>query len=154
MTTTILVTIDGLRPDALSEAISPNLLRFQEKSSYTMTASSVMPSMTLPCHTSIFHSVPPERHGITTNEWHPMARPLPGLIEIAHQHGKSCVFFYSWEQLRDLSRPGNLEYSYFVNSNENNGRPDFAIDEKIANAAGPYIQKYLPDFAFVYFGCG
>ena len=152
MSSIILVSIDGLRPDALLQANCPHLLHFRSVSAYTMCATSVMPSITLPCHTSIFHSVPPSRHGIMSNDWQPMTRPLPGLVEVAHQHHKHCAFFYNWEQLRDLSRPGHLEYTYFVNSGENNGRPDYTTDDLIAAEAGCYITTQSPDFAFVYLG--
>ena len=148
----ILISIDGLRPDALLRAGCCHLLRFRDRGAYTMCASSVIPSLTLPCHTSIFHSVPPTRHGITTNSWQPMAHPLPGLIKVAHQHGKHCAFFYSWEQLRDLSQPGQLEYTYFANNGENNGRPNFHVDGLIAAEAGCYIITREPDFAFIYLG--
>jgi predicted AlkP superfamily pyrophosphatase or phosphodiesterase len=51
--------IDGLRPDAIVPADCPNLKALLARSAYSLTATSVMPSITLPCHTSIFHSVPP-----------------------------------------------------------------------------------------------
>src|SRR6266540_817325 len=98
----IFILIDGLRPDAITAERCPRLAGLRARGAATMRASSVMPSITLPCHTSIFHSVPPTRHGITTNDWRPMARPLPGLFDIARAAGKRSVLFYNWEQLRDL----------------------------------------------------
>ena len=105
---TILVMIDGLRPDALDQIDCPNLRSLIARGASTLTARSVMPSVTLPCHTSIFHSVPPTRHGITVNVWTPMARPLPGLVDVAKDAGKRCSFIYNWEPLRDVSRPEKL----------------------------------------------
>ena len=151
MSTIILVTIDGARPDAFAQTSSPNIKEIQSKGSGTMQANSVIPSVTLPCHTSIFHSVPPERHGIITNNWQPMAKPVPGLFEIAHQHDKHCAFFYNWENLRDLSRPGSLEHAYFLNSAEVYP-PDPKGDHRIAEYANLYILSSYPDFAFIYFG--
>jgi predicted AlkP superfamily pyrophosphatase or phosphodiesterase len=145
------VTIDGARPDAIAQTRSPNIKEIQSRGSATMQANSVFPSVTLPCHTSIFHSVPPDRHGILMNTWQPMAKPVPGLIEIAHQHNKHSAFFYNWENLRDLNRPGNLEHSYFLNSAEVYP-PDSHGDHLIAEAANNYISTSFPDFAFVYFG--
>jgi predicted AlkP superfamily pyrophosphatase or phosphodiesterase len=106
-----------------------------------------MPSITLPCLTSIFHSVPPTRHGIVTNDWTPMARPLPGLVDVAHNAGLRTAFFYNWEPLRDLSRPGSLAFSYF---RDNLADPDG--DQAIAEAAVRYVASDHPDFAFVYLG--
>src|SRR5512134_3325529 len=111
----VFVMIDGTRPDALMAANCPNLTSLQARGAFTFRAASVMPSVTLPCHMSIFHSVPPERHGVTTNDWRPMARPLPGLFDVAHAAGKRCACVYNWEQLRDLGRPGSLELSLFRN---------------------------------------
>ena len=68
---TLLILVDGMRPDALK-----NLDTAQDiiqKSAYTMDAKTVMPSVTLPCHMSLFHSVDPSRHGTTTNTYAPQA---------------------------------------------------------------------------------
>lgn len=140
--------IDGLRPDGLSAVSCPHLTAFQHRAAWSLTASSVMPSITLPCHTSIFHSVPPSRHGIMSNSWQPMARPVIGLADLAKAHNKQCAFFYNWEPLRDLSRPGALAFSYF----RDNVYTDLQGDLVIARAAIDYIQKEQPDFAFVYLG--
>jgi predicted AlkP superfamily pyrophosphatase or phosphodiesterase len=145
--TVALILIDGLRPDAIDVADCPRLKALRARSAATMRAASVMPSMTLPCHTSIFHSVPPARHGITTNVWAPMARPLPGLFDVAKAAGKRCAFFYNWEELRDIGRPGSLEMSYFRDTDR---QPDG--DQIIAEEAARYLAAAQPDFVFVYLG--
>lgn len=145
--TTLLILIDGLRPDAIDVATCPRLKELIARGASTMTARSVMPSVTLPCHTSIFHSVPPERHGITTNVWTPMARPLPGLFDLAKAAGKRSAFFYNWEELRDIGRPGSLEVSLFFNTAY---QPDG--DQIVADATARAIATGTFDFAFVYLG--
>lgn len=148
MSKAVLVMIDGLRPDAIAAAGCTTLPDLQRRGAWTLTARSVMPSVTLPCHMSIFHSVPPTRHGVVTNDWMPMARPLPGLIEQARYAGLHTAFFYNWEQLRNLSQPGNLNYSYFRKTAR-----DFPHgDDYTVDVALDYIPAQLPDFAFVYFG--
>lgn len=148
MPLTVFVLIDGVRPDALDVAHCPNLASLRARSAFTLKAASVMPSITLPCHMSIFHSVPPSRHGVTTNEWQPMARPLPGLVDQARAAGRRCAFFHNWEPLRNLNLPGSLAFSYF----RDNVYTDLAGDQIIANEAVRYIASDQPDFAFVYFG--
>jgi predicted AlkP superfamily pyrophosphatase or phosphodiesterase len=146
MSLVLFVMIDGLHPDAVKHC---HYLRpMWGSGAYTLKASSVMPSITLPCHMSIFHSVPPSRHGITTNDWQPMARPLPGLVEQARAAGKRCAFFYNWEPLRNLSSPGSLALSYF----RDNVYSDPDGDRVIAEAAAHYIAADRPDFVFVYLG--
>ncbi|HRJ44285.1 MAG: alkaline phosphatase family protein [Caldilineaceae bacterium] len=148
MSKAIFVMIDGLRPDAIAAAGCATLMGLQQRGASTLAARSVMPSVTLPCHMSIFHSVPPTRHGVVTNDWMPMARPLPGLIEQLRYAGKHAAFFHNWEPLRNLSLPGGLTFSYF--------RKTAKIfphgDNMTIDAALDYIPAQLPDFAFVYLG--
>lgn len=147
--TVILVTLDGVRPDAIQEAHTPHLERIMEEGAYTLKAESVMPSITLPCHMSIFHSVPPQRHGILSNEYHPLARPLPGLFEQVYNANLRGGMAYGWEPLRDVSRPLSLTWSYFH-------RLDIAnlptSDAPIVDAAADVIAKGRLDFLFVYIG--
>ena len=143
----VFVLIDGLRPDAIAPAECPNLKGLIARGAATLQARSVMPSVTLPCHTSIFHSVPPARHGITSNQWAPLARPLPGLFEVAKGAGKRCAFVYNWEELRDIGRPGSLALSLFCNTAyQADGDDIVAAEAARALPGGGY------DFAFIYFG--
>ena len=145
MSPTLFIMLDGVRPDALEQANCPNLTAFRARGSSTLKAQSVMPCITLPCHTSIFHSVPPSRHGITSNEWHPLARPLPGLVDVIGNSAKTAAFFYNWEQLRDLNRPGTLAFSFFRNTAYN-----VDGDDEITTEAAKRIPVDKPDFAFLY----
>jgi predicted AlkP superfamily pyrophosphatase or phosphodiesterase len=147
--TVILVTLDGVRPDAIQQANTPILDKFITEGASTMLAQSMMPSITLPCHMSIFHSVPPERHGILENVYHPMARPLPGLFEQVHQAGKRSASFYNWEPLRDLSRPGSLNYSFFKAEDYYDIEH---TDHVTVQAAVPLIERDEYEFIFLYLG--
>lgn len=145
----ILIVVDGLRPDALpacGEAYAGELVRMGSSS---MEARTVWPSMTLPCHMSLFLSVPPSRHGTTTNTYAPQVRPISGLCEQLRAAGKKSAFFYNWEELRDLARPSSLACSCFV-SGDLHGYEK--ANEQITAAAVSYIGAEAPDFAFVYLG--
>jgi hypothetical protein len=139
--------LDGLRPDALSPARTPALWGLKTRGAGTLAARSVMPCITLPCHMSIFHSVPPERHGVTTNTWTPMARPLPGLFDVARAAGKRCGFFYNWEPLRNVGLPGSLAYSLMIDNVETPSG-----DHELAAEAARVLATVPLDFAFVYLG--
>ena len=144
----ILFVLDGLRPDGLQQASTPCIDRLISEGASTYTARTVMPSSTLPCHTSMFRGVTPQRHGITTNTWVPQVRPVPSLVDVLHQAGKRTAFFYNWEQLRDLADPGSLDRSYYMN---NCHEPDG--DWELASLAAATLREWTPDFAFVYLGC-
>jgi len=147
MSLTVLIMTDGLRPDALELVHTPNIAALRARASSKLAAQSLLPNITLPCHMSIFHSVEPARHGIVTNRWQPMARPVSGLVENASKAGKRCYFFYNWEPLRDLSRPEHLRLSFFCD----NARTEDG-DQVVAGEAVRHIGRDAPDFAFVYFG--
>ena len=63
----ILILADGMRPDAMMTCGHPFVQKMKEMSTYSLSAQTVFPSVTLPCHVSLFHSVDPTRHGTTTN---------------------------------------------------------------------------------------
>ena len=67
----LLILVDGMRPDSLAACGNPFVGEMLAHSRYTLTGQTVMPSVTLPCHMSLFHSVTPERHGILTNTYVP-----------------------------------------------------------------------------------
>lgn len=147
MTRVAFFMLDGVRPDALAAAQCPHVNGLIERGVVTLQATGVMPCITLPSHTSIFHSVPPERHGITSNDWQPMARPVPGLFEAARAAGRRTAMVYNWEPLRDLARPGSLDAAFFRSSQHD---PDG--DDISAAAAVDLLRRDRPDFIFVYFG--
>ena len=60
MPNVLYISTDGLRPDAIQKANTPNLQAMMKQGAYSLKAQAVMPSVTLPCHMSIFHSVPPQ----------------------------------------------------------------------------------------------
>ena len=143
----VLILVDGMRGEAVPACGSAFAESMLKESTYTLKARTVMPSVTLPCHMSLFHSVDPERHGVLTNTYTPQVRPIDGLVEKLKQADKKCAFFYTWEQLRDLARPGNLSDARFVNLHNYTGADDVITDE----ACG-YIPQEKPDLLFLYLG--
>jgi hypothetical protein len=144
----LLIMTDGMRPDALVQAHTPTFAQLMHRGSYTLSARSVVPSMTLPCHMSLFHSVPPERHNVLTNTYTPMVRPVPGLFEVLKSAGKRSAKFFSWEPLRDVSRPGSVSVSKLI-AYENN--PEVS-DIRVVETALPYLRAFEHDFIFLYLG--
>jgi len=105
----------------------------------------VFPSVTLPCHMSMFHSVPPERHGTTTNTYMPQMRPISGLFEQLKNADKVSAMYYGWEPLRDVSRSGSLKESGYTNASSS----DYT-DAILTDKAPSHIKLAKPDFVFLY----
>ncbi len=143
----IIILADGMRPDGFSKCGNAFCETLKNISSYTLSAKTVFPSVTLPCHMSLFLSVPPERHGITTNTYTPPVRPVNGLFEQASLYGKTSAMFYGWEPLRDVSRPKSLKYSTFIDLAEYENS-----DKILTDLALERIKESSPDLVFLYLG--
>ena len=144
----VLILVDGMRPDALSHI--PAAQKLVECSTYTFKGKTVFPSVTLPCHMSLFHSVDPDRHGTTTNVFAPQVRPILGLFDVLDRSGKRCAMFYDWEQLRDLGCPGSLTKSVFMKMSVCGHQK---TDDKLTDAAIECIKNEdWVSFVFLYLG--
>lgn len=145
----LLILVDGMRPDSLAKCGSPYAEKLISESMYTLHAQTVMPSVTLPCHMSLFHSVTPQRHGILSNTYVPQVRPIRGICEVLKNAKKKCAMFFNWEELKDLSRPDSLMTSVYM-SGHIFGYEDANI--RVTDAAVECIRRDAPDFAFLYLG--
>ncbi len=145
----LLILVDGMRPDSLEQCKHPFIMKMKEAGSYTENARTVMPSVTLPCHMSLFHSVAPDRHGILSNIYTPQVRPINGLFEQLRLSKKSCGLFYNWEEIRDLARPDSIAYGCFISGHIYTYK---VANKKITDDAIRFINEYNPDFTFVYLG--
>lgn len=144
----LLISVDGLRPDALPVCGYEGAVDFFTAGTYSLEATTVVPPVTLPAHMSLFHSVDPERHGTTTNVFMPPHHPIEGLVERLDHAGKTCAFFYNWEELRDLSNPcDHMSFSYFVSWEKYKHRHTGLMCVK---AAEEHLAAFAPDFAFLY----
>jgi predicted AlkP superfamily pyrophosphatase or phosphodiesterase len=142
-----LFIIDGMRPDGLTRAYTPVLDKLMQDGTYTLTARTVMPSMTLPCHMSLFHSVLPERHGVTTNTYTPQVRPINGLFEVLSAAGLKTAAFYGWDGLRDTARPGSLHTVFATKDHQD---PNGEGDKQLSELAAYWLTKNSVDFAFLH----
>jgi predicted AlkP superfamily pyrophosphatase or phosphodiesterase len=108
------VSIDGLRPDAITTYGAATLQRLMREGSYTLSASTINPSKTLPSHTSMLTGQPPERHGVL---WNTVATAdadsidLPNIFSVARAHGYSTAAFFSKAKFQPLQIEGTLDYS-------------------------------------------
>ena len=138
----ILISIDGMRPDGFLQCGHPFVKQMLEQFSFCLQARSVVPPVTLPCHTSIFYGVEPARHGIITNQYHPPVRPIRGLAEQLEAAGSINAAFYNWEPMRHVWQSGSMKYSLYVDAYQQENTDAFltgqAIDcvQRVFEAAG------------------
>lgn len=143
----ILILVDGMRPDALAQI--PAAQCFAQRSTHTFAGRTVFPSVTLPCHMSLFHSVDPTRHGTTTNTFVSQVRPIYGIFEELALKRKKCAMFYDWEELRDIGLPGALAKSLFLSLGVYGYQQ---ADDMLTDAAIESLRREKMDFMFLYLG--
>lgn len=141
----ILMSIDGMRPDGFLQCGHPFVNTLMKTASYTLKARTCVPSVTLPCHMSMFHGVAPDRHGILTNEYVPQVRPVRGLFEKVRAAKGTAAFFYGWEPLRDIGAPDTLKYATYINAYKED-----SADTLLTDRALELLKTRDIDFCFLY----
>jgi predicted AlkP superfamily pyrophosphatase or phosphodiesterase len=110
----VVISLDGLRPDAIDAFGLRTLQRLRREGSWTGRATTVVPSHTLPSHTSMLTGVSPATHGITWNTDETAARGLvavPTVFALARRDGFSTAAFFGKSKFRHLQVPGTLDYT-------------------------------------------
>ncbi|MCF6277938.1 MAG: alkaline phosphatase family protein [Anaerolineales bacterium] len=137
----LIITVDGLRPDAIALAPMPNLLALMEAGAYSLTAQTVFRSVTLIAHASMVTSMCPNKHGIDWNDYRPENGFAngPTIFDIAHQAGLKTVMVVGKKKLRQITVEESTDIYYYVNDR----------DSVVAERAVPLINEGF-DLMFVH----
>ncbi|MBX7259307.1 MAG: alkaline phosphatase [Candidatus Hydrogenedentes bacterium] len=65
----VIIGVDGMSPDGLEKADTPNMDELMKRGSYSLHARGVMPTSSSSNWASILMGAGPEQHGITSNDW-------------------------------------------------------------------------------------
>jgi predicted AlkP superfamily pyrophosphatase or phosphodiesterase len=108
----IVVSIDGLRADAIESFNAPTLERLMREGRYSLSAQTIPISSTLPAHTSMLSGVGSDVHGITWD--HDMTAKygflkVPTMFSVVHAAGFRTAAVFSKEKFRALEVPGTLD---------------------------------------------
>lgn len=145
----IVISIDGLRPDAVAEFELETLQRLQREGSMASDASTILPSKTLPSHTSMLTGVLPEVHGITFNSSMGDEEnvQVPTMFELARASGFSTAAFFSKAKFRHLERPDAYDYWQAPESNLDNWMATRTVGDAVR-----YLDHERPNLLFVHIG--
>ena len=141
----IVVSIDGLRPDAIEAADARVLQRLLADGSGTIDARTILPSRTLPSHTSMVTGVLPETHGITWNSAEPDFGyvTVPTMFQLAHDAGYRTAAFVSKKKFQHIFPEGTLDAT---------GLPGGAAlpASRTVSEAIRYLEHEKPNLLFVH----
>ena len=143
----ILISIDGLRADAVTNTEYGNYLI--ENSAYSLEVTTVMPSITLPCHTSMFYGVTPDVHEITSNVYNTSTPRKNGICETLKENDKTSALFYNWEEISYVATEGTTEISRYIPGSVEGWETS---NEMLYTAFIEYLTNNSTDFAFLYLG--
>lgn len=117
----LILSIDGLRPDAILSAPMPNLLNLMQTSAaYTLNAQTVYPSVTLVSHSSMLVGVCPSKHGVDWNDYIPERGYAIGtdIFDLAHAAGLQTVMYVGKEKLRQITEPSSTDIFKYINDRD------------------------------------
>jgi predicted AlkP superfamily pyrophosphatase or phosphodiesterase len=107
------LSVDGLRADAVAKTELPNLRGLQARGAYTYSARSVTPSETLPGHASMLSGEEPKVHKITWdwNDYVPEKGfiAVPTMLSVAKTAGLRTVMVVGKRKLQHLAPPGTVD---------------------------------------------
>jgi predicted AlkP superfamily pyrophosphatase or phosphodiesterase len=127
----VIISVDGLRPDAIDGAGAASILSVAQRGAFTWGARTVSPSETLPAHASMISGQPPEVHGMTWDDYEPGRGriPVPTIFGIARSAGLRTAMVASKSKFFHFEVPGSLDALSIT------GAGDAAVaDEAIARA--------------------
>jgi predicted AlkP superfamily pyrophosphatase or phosphodiesterase len=145
----VIISVDGLRPDAIEKFAPPTLQRLMREGSYAPDAQTILPSTTLPSHTSMLTGVDPATHGITWNTDLTAERgyvDVPTVFSLARAAGFRTAAFFGKSKLRHIHVPATLDYAHSMDS----WLPWRRSGERTARLVGLYLKEARPNILFVH----
>jgi predicted AlkP superfamily pyrophosphatase or phosphodiesterase len=146
----VIVSVDALRPDAIARYHARTLQRLMREGAYTLDARTILPSKTLPSHTSMLTGVEPAVHGITWNTDSSRTKQVlavPTVFELAHAAGFGTAAFFSKAKFHHLQKAGTLDYTQ---APAHTWAPWGA--RRTSEDAAWYIRHRAPNLVFVHLG--
>jgi predicted AlkP superfamily pyrophosphatase or phosphodiesterase len=139
----IIVSEDGLRPDALAAVHARVHEALLKRGSHAAAARTIRHASTLPSHAAMLSGVGDARHGLTWNSWRPDRGYIhvPTIFVEAEQHGLHAAAFVGKRKLEHITPPGSVDVFE---------RPGYLCKLVVEEAARYFIAK-KPDLMFVHF---
>jgi predicted AlkP superfamily pyrophosphatase or phosphodiesterase len=107
----LIVSFDGGKPSVMRTSAMPRTLRMADRGACTWACRTVVPSITLPSHTSMLTGVGPETHKIDWNDYKPEKGVvgIPTVFTQAKARGLTTGLFAGKEKFAHLNVPGSLD---------------------------------------------
>ena len=148
----IVIGCDGMSPDGVRKANTPNMDKMMAGGAFTLRARGVLPTVSSPNWASMIMGVGPEAHGITANEWGREEYNLPpnvtgptgefpSIFEVVNKQKPNFEIgaIYNWDGFGRLFEKTAVDYDTTINSEYGT----------MANAIN-YFKTKKPNFLFIH----
>ncbi|MEY4488513.1 MAG: hypothetical protein RIQ79_1021 [Verrucomicrobiota bacterium] len=139
-----IISFDQAAPSNIATADMPLFKAMAAEGAHTWEAYTVVPSLTLPSHTSMLTGVGVQKHQITWNEWD-ATKPLavPTIFQLAKAQGLRTAIVASKSKFKTFEQVGGLDTFVIPANFYCNG---------IAAAVAEVLKKETPALFFIHFG--
>ena len=143
----VVISIDGLRADAIEASGATNLQRMMREGAFSLQARTIMPSRTLPSHTSMLTGVTPAEHGITWNDEQVDAQgrvrvaTVFDMADSAHLHTAAFFAKAKFRHLIHSDAPDEVEAPRGL---------EVVLAPRITQDVVQYLRYNRPDLLFVH----
>jgi arylsulfatase A-like enzyme len=116
-----------------------------ETGAHTWQAYTIVPSITLPSHTSMLTGVGPQKHQVLWNDYEPAKGfvKIPTIFSIAKEKGLVTAMFVGKEKFKHLNLPGSLDLFVWPQPEDN----AMAVAQAFAEA----VPQLKPNLCFIHF---
>jgi Type I phosphodiesterase / nucleotide pyrophosphatase len=139
----VIISEDGLRPDALMNVLPPVHADLMKRASYSLTARTIRRASTLPSHAAMLSGFDVKQHGLYWNSWKPERGyiQVPTIFDAAEKNGGTAAAFVGKQKLEHIAHPGSVDYF---------SRPGYFC-KKVVEEAADYLVKKRPQIEFIHF---
>jgi predicted AlkP superfamily pyrophosphatase or phosphodiesterase len=144
----LIISVDGMRPDLMLRAKTPNMHALFESGSFSFWARTVPHAITLPSHVSMLTGVIPRKHEVEWNIDLPLKQPVypkyPSIFELAKQAGYTTALAAGKSKFDLFNKPGALDHFSVPASVKGE-------DADVRDSAVEMIKAHKPQVMFVHF---
>ncbi len=105
----VVISVDGLRPDAVAAAPAPNIKKLADRGAASWQAQTVRPSITLPSHTSMLTGFSPSEHDVTWNSHRAGHVKVPTFLALAEKAALRTMLVSGKEKFFQLAPQGSVD---------------------------------------------
>ena len=139
----IIVSEDGLRPDALLDVRPPVHVAVMSRGAWSMNALTIRHASTLPAHAAMLSGFDVDQHGLDWNAWKPERGHIlvPTIFDAAKRAGMGAAAFVGKRKLEHIAHAGSVDVF---------ARPGIFCKTVVVAAARYFVEEH-PQIEFIHF---